>query len=133
MVAIGLIFGDLNADHYEDDVATDTRIDVLREKMLVSEDKRYTQEYLDPKKRSIANAMQIFFTDGSSTEKVEVEYPLGHKSRRVEGIPLLQAKFARNVKTRFPGKHAKAIVDICNDKEAFEGLPVNEFMDLLVI
>lgn len=133
MVAIGLIFGDLNADHYEDEVATDTRIDVLREKMVVSEDKQYTQDYLDPNKRSIANAIQIFFKDGSSTEKVEVEYPLGHKTRRVEGIPLLQGKFERNVKTRFPGKHAKAITEICNNKEAFEELPVNEFMDLLVI
>jgi 2-methylcitrate dehydratase len=133
MVAIGLLFGDLNADHYEDDVATDTRIDVLREKMVVSEDNRYTEEYLDPKKRSIANAVQIFFKDGSNTEKVEVEYPLGHKIRRAEGIPLLQAKFERNVKTRFPGKHAKVITEICNNKEEFEELPVNEFMDLLVI
>ncbi|MFT4939767.1 MAG: 2-methylcitrate dehydratase [Paraglaciecola sp.] len=133
MVAIGLIFGDLNADHYEDEVATDTRIDVLREKMVVSEDKRYTQEYLDPKKRSIANAIQIFYKDGRSTEKVEVEYPIGHKFRRVEGIPLLQAKFERNVKTRFPHKHAKAITEICNDKATLEGLAVNEFMDLLVI
>ena len=101
--------------------------------MVVSEDQRYTEEYLDPKKRSIANAIQIFFKDGSSTEKVQVEYPIGHKFRRIEGIPLLQAKFARNVKTRFPGKHARTIVEICNDKEAFERLPVNEFMDLLVI
>jgi 2-methylcitrate dehydratase len=133
VVAIGLVFGDLNADHYEEEVATDIRIDVLRDKMVVCEDKRYTQDYLDPKKRSIANAIQIFFKDGSSTKKVEVEYPVGHKFRRAEGIPLLQGKFERNVKTRFPRNHAMKIVEICNNKEAFEGLPVNEFMDLLVI
>ncbi|MEH6710795.1 MAG: bifunctional 2-methylcitrate dehydratase/aconitate hydratase [Paraglaciecola polaris] len=133
MVAIGLLFGALNADHYEDDVASDKRIDTLREKMRVTEDKRYSQEYLDPNKRSIANAVQIFFNDGSSTEKVEVEYPLGHKFRRDEGIPSLQAKFARNVKTRFPNKHAMTIVSLCNNKAKLEKLAVNEFMDLLVI
>jgi 2-methylcitrate dehydratase len=133
MVAIGLLFGELNADHYEDEIATDSRIDALREKMRVAEDPQYTKDYLDPSKRSIANAVQVFFKDGSSTEQVVVAYPLGHKFRRAEGIPLLQAKFARNVKTRFPGKQAKAIVEICNDKAAFEKLPVNEFMALLII
>ncbi|MET1253732.1 bifunctional 2-methylcitrate dehydratase/aconitate hydratase [Aliikangiella maris] len=133
MVAIGLIFGHLEADHYEANVAADPRIDTLREKMVVAEDKRYSEEYHDPNKRSIANAIQIVFKDGTKTEKVEVEYPIGHKFRREEGIPVLQAKFERNVKTRFPQKHANAIVEICNDKETFEGMPVNEFMDLLVI
>ncbi|ABM03371.1 2-methylcitrate dehydratase [Psychromonas ingrahamii 37] len=133
MVAIGLIFGDLNADHYEDEVAADGRIDTLRSKMHVIEDKSYSEDYLDPEKRSIANAIQIFFKDGSSTEKVVMEYPIGHKLRREEGIPLLQAKFERNVKTRFPDKHARTIVEICSDKQEFEAMPVNEFMDLLVI
>ncbi|MET1255990.1 bifunctional 2-methylcitrate dehydratase/aconitate hydratase [Aliikangiella maris] len=133
MVAIGLIFGALEADHYEANVAADPRIDALREKMMVEEDKRYTEDYLNPEKRSIANAIQIFFTDGSSTDKVEVEYPIGHKFRREEGIPVLQAKFERNVKTRFPAKHADEIVSLCNDKAAFEAMPVNEFMSLLVI
>ena len=133
MVAIGLIYGDLNADHYEADVAADVRIDALREKMTVKEDKRYSEDYHDVDKRSIANAIQVFFKDGSSSEKVEVEYPIGHKRRREEGIPVLQAKFARNVRTRFPAKHAGEIINLCNDKKVFEELPVNEFMDLLVI
>lgn len=133
MVAIGLIFGELEADHYEADVAADPRIDALREKMQVMEDKRYSEEYHHPDKRSIANAMQIFFKDGTQTEKVEIEYPIGHKRRREEGIPVLQAKFDRNVRTRFPKKHADEIISICNDKHHFETMPVNEFMDLLVI
>ena len=133
MVAIGLIFGNLEAEHYEASVAIDPRIDALREKMVVAEDERYSKEYHDTDKRSIANAMQIVFKDGSSTEKIEVEYPIGHKLRREEGIPVLQAKFERNVKTRFPEKHGNEIVEICNDKEIFESLAVNEFMDLLVI
>ncbi|TQV84465.1 bifunctional 2-methylcitrate dehydratase/aconitate hydratase [Aliikangiella coralliicola] len=133
MVAVGLIFGNLEADHYEDNVAMDPRIDALREKMIVREDKRYSEDYLDTEKRSIANAIEIFFTDGSSTKKIEVEYPIGHKFRREEGIPVLRAKFDRNVRTRFPDKHANEIVELCDNKEVFENLPVNEFMDLLVI
>ncbi len=101
--------------------------------MVVEEDKRYSEEYLDPEKRSIANAIQIFFTDGSSTEKVEVEYPIGHKFRREEGIPVLQARFDRNLRTRFPSKHAAEISALLNDAAAFEETPVNELMDLFVI
>ncbi len=133
MVAIGLIFGGLNTDHYEDNVAADPRIDALREKMVVEENKNYSSDYLDPGKRSIANAIQIFFKDGSKTEKLELEYPIGHKSRREEGLPVLRAKFDKNVRTRFPSKHADAIVQLCNDKDIFENLAVNEFMDFLVI
>jgi 2-methylcitrate dehydratase len=83
-------------------VAADPRIDALREKMVVREDERYTREYLDPDKRSIANAVQVFFRDGSSTDKVEVEYPIGHRRRRAEGIPVLEAKFLAALRTRFP-------------------------------
>lgn len=133
MVAIGLIFGDLEADHYEDTIAADPRIDALREKMQVEEDKSYSEDYHNPDKRTIANAMQIFFKDGTSTDKIEIEYPIGHKRRRDEGIPVLQAKFERNVKTRFPENQANEIVALCNDKNYFEEMPVNEFMDLLVI
>ena len=89
MAAIGLIFGELKASHYEDKVASDPRIDSIRAKMKVVEDKQYSVDYLDPEKRSIANAIQVFFFDGTSTEKVVVEYPVGHRRRRQEGIPLL--------------------------------------------
>ena len=94
MTAVGLIFGELTADHYEDTIARDPRIDALRAKMICVEDSQYSQDYLDPQKRSIANAVQVFFKDGSSTEKVVVEYPIGHRRRRAEGMPLLVKKFA---------------------------------------
>lgn len=133
MVAIGLIFGNLTADHYEDETAQDPRIDALREKMVVVEDKRYSVDYLDPDKRSIANAVQIQFTDGTETEKVECEYPIGHRQRRQEGIPKLVEKFENSLATRFPEKQAQAILDLCLDKGKLEGAPVHEFMDKFVI
>lgn len=133
MVAIGLIFGDLTADHYEDETAQDPRIDALRDKMVVVEDKRYSEEYLDPDKRSIANAVQIHFTDGTETEKVAVEYPIGHRKRRAEGIPKLIEKFENSLATRFPDKQAQAILDLCHDSKRLERTPVHEFMDLMVI
>ena len=97
MTAIGLLKGDLVAEDYEDDVASDPRVDQLREKMVIEEDERYTKEYLESDKRSIANAIQIFFQDGSSTDKIEVEYPIGHRRRREQGIPLLVEIFERNL------------------------------------
>ena len=97
MTAIGLIFGDLTADHYEDAVADDPRIDALRAKMVCVEEPRYSKDYLDPEKRSIANAVQIFFKDGSKTDQVAVEYPIGHRRRRAEGMPLLLKKFETNL------------------------------------
>jgi 2-methylcitrate dehydratase len=133
MTAIGLLFGELTADHYEDDVAGDPRIDALREKMVVVEDPRYSRDYLDPDKRSIANAVEVFFRDGSSTGKVEVEYPIGHRRRRKEGVPLLERKFADNLASRFPRKQAAAIFELCSRQEALEAAPVNEFMDMFVI
>jgi 2-methylcitrate dehydratase len=133
MTAVGLIFGELTADHYQDEVAADPRIDRLREKMEVVEDKGYSRDYLDPEKRSIANAVQIFFADGSKTAKVEVEYPLGHRRRREEGIPLLLEKFRRNLATRFPPARAQAILELCEDRARLEATPVHEFMELLVI
>ena len=131
MIAIGLIYGNLEAEHYEDSVALNPIIDNLREKMEVCEDKRYTQEYLEPDKRSIANAIQVFFKDGSSTEKIEVEYPIGHKRRRQEGIPILLKKFERNLNTRFSAYRVKQILEVCNDYEKLVNTSVNEFMDLL--
>ncbi|MBY0358225.1 MAG: bifunctional 2-methylcitrate dehydratase/aconitate hydratase [Candidatus Obscuribacterales bacterium] len=133
MAAIGLIFGELTADHYENNVAADPRIDALRAKMQTVENKRYSKDYLDPEKRSIANAVQIFFKDGSSTELVEVEYPLGHRRRRNEGIPELLKKLTTNLSTRFPAKQVQAINEACNKQSELEQMPVNQFIDLFVI
>ncbi len=133
MVAIGLIYGTLTADHYEDEVATDPRIDALRKKMIVVESPQYSKDYLDPDKRSIANALQIRFKDGSATEKFAVEYPLGHRRRRKEGVPLLEEKFAHNLATRFPAKQVQAITELCLDGKRLEAMPVNEFMGMFVI
>lgn len=132
MTAIGLIFGDLRAEHYEDNVAIDPRIDALRQKMIVSEDARYSREYHEPDKRSIANAMQIFFNDGTSTDKVAVEYPIGHRRRRDEGIPVLERKFQRNLREVFDEAQSSAIFNLCNDQAALEALPVNAFVDAMV-
>ena len=133
MAAIGLLKGDLVAEDYEDDVAADPRVDQLRELMVIEEDERYSREYHEPDKRSIANAIQVFFKDGSSTEKVEVEYPIGHRRRREEGIPVLERKFKRNLATRFPASRIGKIFDLCSDQKALEATPVNEFVDLMVI
>ncbi|RAP75028.1 bifunctional 2-methylcitrate dehydratase/aconitate hydratase [Paenibacillus montanisoli] len=133
MAAIGLIYGELTADHYEDAAASDPRIDALRDKMVVVEDARYSKDYHDPDKRSIANAIQVFFKDGSATEKAETEYPIGHRRRRAEGIPLLERKFADNLATRFPSKQAKAIYELCQDQQRLEATPVHAFCDLFII
>jgi 2-methylcitrate dehydratase len=133
MVAIGLIFGKLTSAHYEDSIAADPRIDALRDKMVCSENPQYTKDYLDPEKRSIANALQIFFKDGTKTEQIEVEYPIGHRRRRDEGIPELVKKFKTNLARRFPDDRQKAILDVCLDQEKLEEMPVNEFVDMFVI
>jgi 2-methylcitrate dehydratase len=134
MIAVPLIYGDLVAEHYENDFhLSDPRIDELRDKMDVVEDKRYSAEYHDPEKRSIANALQVFFKDGSSTEKVEVEYPIGHRRRRGDGIPLLEKKFLSNLQTRFPSWKSEKIMELCLNPDKLEAKPVNEFMDLLAI
>ncbi|EHR1798170.1 2-methylcitrate dehydratase, partial [Campylobacter coli] len=130
MVAVPLIFGRLNADDYEDSVASNERIDALRAKMQVEVDDRYTKEYLESDKRSIANAVQVFFKDGTSTKKVEVEYPIGHKRRRSEGIPLLIAKFKANLATRLSPKQCEKIMKICEDQKSLEQMNFNEFSDL---
>ena len=134
MTAVPLLFGDLLAENYEDSFhAAHPEIDRLREKMQIVEDKRYSKEYLNPDKRSIANAVQVFFKDGSTTEKVEVEYPVGHRRRRAEGIPLLEKKFLANLSTCFPRQRCDEIFALCSDQRALERTPVNEFMALLVI
>lgn len=133
MAAIGLLKGNLVAEDYEDDVAADPRVDQLRNLMVVEEDKRYSAEYHEPDKRSIANAIQVFFKDGSKTKRIEVEYPIGHRRRRKEGIPILEEKFKRNLAVRFPSRRTAQIYDLCKDQKRLEATPVNEFMDLLVI
>lgn len=127
MTAIGLIFGRLTADDYEDATAADPRIDALRAKMLVREASRYTREYLEPDKRAIANAVQIFFRNGSATEKVEVEYPVGHRRRRAEGIPLLVKKFQANAQTCLPPERVRKILALFEDVKRLERTPVDEF------
>ncbi|TQR60234.1 2-methylcitrate dehydratase [Campylobacter troglodytis] len=133
MVAVPLIFGRLVADDYEDSVASDPRIDALREKMVVEVDERYTREYLEADKRSIANAVQIFFKDGSKTQKIEVEYPIGHKRRRSEGIPLLVSKFKANLATRFSQKQCEKIIKLFEDQEKLLKTNFNRFSDLFVL
>ena len=134
MIAVPLLYGNLIAEHYEDDFHKgDPRIDQLREKMEIKEDKRYSKEYHDSDKRSIANAIQIFFKDGTSTERVETEYPVGHRRRRVEGIPLLEKKFYANLQTRFPDQRCQAIMALCLDQKTLEATPVNEFAELFAI
>ena len=132
MTAIGLMKGDLIAEDYEDDVASDPRVDQLREKMVIEADTRYSKEYLESDKRSISNALQIFFNDGSSTQKIEVEYPIGHRRRREQGIPLLVDKFERNLKTQFSESRVKSIMSLCTDQKALEQTPVTDFMNLMV-
>ena len=133
MTAIGLLKGSLTAADYEDNVAADPRIDALREKMQCVEKSEYTQDYLDPEKRSIANAVQVFFKDGSQSELIAVEYPIGHRRRRAEGIPELVKKFKTNLARRFPERQREAIQTICMDEAKLSAMPVNEFVDLFVI
>ncbi|HKA40658.1 MAG TPA: bifunctional 2-methylcitrate dehydratase/aconitate hydratase [Burkholderiales bacterium] len=130
MVAVGLLKGRLTAADYEDAAAADPRIDRLRSKMACVEDKRWSRDYLDPAKRSIANAVQVFFTDGSKTDRVAVEFPIGHRRRRSDGIPLLEAKFKTNLARRYPAKRQHAIFELCRDPQRLEVTPVNEFVDL---
>lgn len=129
MVAIGLLHGDLKADHYENAFARDSRIDALRGKMTVEEDKQFSMDYLDPEKRSIANAVQIFFKDGSHTEKVTVEYPIGHRRRREEGTPLLFKKFEENIAVHFSSEKIKTLTTLFQEQQQLESTPVNELMD----
>jgi len=130
MVAIALLKGNLTAQDYEDEVANDPRIDILRAKMKCNEKKQFTLDYLDPSKRSIANAVQIFYKDGSQSELVEVEYPVGHKRRRSEGMPKLIQKFKNNLSRQFDEKQSSRIVEKSLDNKILEQIPVNEYVDM---
>jgi 2-methylcitrate dehydratase len=132
MVAVPMIFGHLTAADYEDAVAADPRIDALRDKMVCVEDAQFSRDYLDPNKRSIANAITVEFNDGTRTPEVVVEYPTGHRRRREEGIPLLLEKFRVNLARRFAAKQQQAILDVALDRKRLAAMAVNEFVDLLV-
>ncbi|MDP1603239.1 MAG: bifunctional 2-methylcitrate dehydratase/aconitate hydratase [Legionella sp.] len=130
MVAIGLLHGDLNATHYEDEAASDPRIDQLREKMHVTENVQFSKDYHDPEKRSIANSIKLVFNDGSESDLITVEYPIGHKRRREEGIPVLLSKFTNNLKTRFATPKVDAIAKAMNDTNSLSAMSVVDFMAL---
>jgi 2-methylcitrate dehydratase len=132
MVAVPLIFGRLTADDYEDDVAADPRIDRLRAKMTVSENPEFSRDYIDPDKRAIANAVQVSFVDGASTQRIRVDYPIGHRRRREEGLPRLVEKFGHNLATRYSPEQRARIEAACAEQSALEAMPVHEFMDLWV-
>jgi len=132
MVAVALAFGRLTAADYEDAIAADPRIDTLRDRMRVTENTRFSADYMDPDKRAIGNAVQVFFTDGTSTPRVEVEYPIGHRLRRAEGIPKLLEKFRASLSTRFAADRVEAIAVACEDQAALEAMAVPDFVDLWV-
>jgi 2-methylcitrate dehydratase len=133
MVAVPLLFGRLTAADYEDAIAADPRVDMLREKMTCVEDPQFTRDYLDPSKRSIANGITIHFRDGTRTNEVVVEYPIGHRRRRAEGMPVLVEKFKTNLARRFPPKQQQAILDVALDTNRLAAMPVHEFVDMMVI
>jgi 2-methylcitrate dehydratase len=130
MVAVGLIYGDLTADHYSDAAAADPRIDALRGRMTVVENPQYSRDYLDPDKRSIANALQVRFRDGTETERVAVEYPIGHPRRRRDALPLLQEKLRRNLASRLPPDRVASIEVTCRNRQTLEPLAVDAFLGL---
>jgi len=132
MTAIGLIFGELTAGHYEDTIAADPRIDALRAKMTVVEDRQYSRDYLDPDKRSIANAVQVFFQDGSKTDKIEVHFPIGHRRRRAEGIPVLQRKAHAAFAAHFGADRAAQLMEMFDQRNRLEAMPVHAFVQAFV-
>lgn len=132
MIAISLLFGKLTADDYEESAAQNPQIDALREKMIVKEYKPFSQDYLDPNKRSIASSLKITFNDGVVLGPVLVEYPLGHKRRRKEGMPLLYEKFKANASTVFPEKHVQKLVELFQNEKELDSMPASKFMDLII-
>jgi 2-methylcitrate dehydratase len=132
MVAVPLIFGRLKASDYDDAVAADARIDALRARMQVVENRDFTRDYYDPAKRYIGNAIQLFFRDGSSSTRVAVDYPIGHRLRRAEGLPLLRAKFEASVQGHFGSAQTGEILRRFSDRAALEAMPVSELMSALI-
>jgi 2-methylcitrate dehydratase len=132
MSAVPLIFGRLTAADYEDKVASDPRIDALRARMQVRENPQYTKDYFDPDKRYIGNAVQVFFKDGTSTQRVEVHFPIGHRERRAEGIPVLKQKFVDSVSPKLAAGQWSRLNALCADRQRLAATAVDDFMALLV-
>ena len=130
MVAVPLIFGRLTADDYNDDVAADPRIDALRAKMVVAENPQFTSDYFDPEKRYIGNSVRVFFKDGSSTDLVAIDYPIGHRRRRAEGIPVLMAKCEAALRGHLPAGQVDRIMALAADPAKMDSLPIDQFMNL---
>ena len=132
MVAVPMIFGRLTAADYEDDVAADPRIDALRDKMQVVENAQYTKDYFDADKRYIGNSVQVFFKDGTSTDRVAIDFPIGHRERRAEGIPVLVDKFRTSVEPKLGDRQWESLNALCNDRDKLAATAVDDFMALLV-
>jgi len=132
MVAIPLLFGRLEASDYEDKVASDPRVDALRAKMSVVENPVFTADYYAPDKRYIGNAVQVFFKDGTASQRIAVDYPIGHRKRRAEGMPVLVRKFESSVAAHFPAKQAESIKALFADNQALAVMPVGDFVAKLV-
>ncbi len=133
MVAVPILFGRLTAADYEDAIARDKRIDTLRDKIVCVAEQQFTLDYHDPAKRSIANALTVEFKDGKKLKEIVCEYPIGHKKRRKEGIPLLEAKFKTNLARRFSAKQQQTILAVSLDQKTLEVMPVHEYVDLYAI
>jgi 2-methylcitrate dehydratase len=133
MVAVPLIFGRLTADDYNDDVAADPRIDALRDKMEVRENPQFTKDYFDPDKRYIGNSVQVFFKDGTSTDKISIDFPIGHRNRRAEGIPVLLKKFEAAMRGYLPAHQVKAILEATQDPVKLDAMPIHDFMTLFAV
>lgn len=133
MVAVPLLYGRLTAGDYEDSIAADPRIDALRDKIVCVEDTAFTADYHDPEKRSIANALTVELNDGTVLDEVVCEYPIGHKRRRTDGIPLLEAKFRTNLARQLPEKNQQQILAVSLDQARLEAMPVHEYVDLYVL
>ncbi|MEE9142070.1 MAG: bifunctional 2-methylcitrate dehydratase/aconitate hydratase [Gammaproteobacteria bacterium] len=132
MVAIPLIHGRLTAADYEDNVANDPHVDALREKMEVDENETFTEEYYEPEKRYIGNAVQVFFKDGSKTDRIQIDYPIGHRKRRDEGIPVLEKKFETSIAEQLTPSQCSKLVELCADRGKLEATPVHEFVAMMV-
>jgi 2-methylcitrate dehydratase len=133
MTAIALIFGRLDASDYEDDVASDVRVDALRDKMQVRENESFTADYYDRGKRYIGNAVQVFFRDGSATRRIVIDYPVGHPRRRDEGAPLLKRKFERAVAAHFDEAQAEDILQLFDSAEALDEIDISQLMTVLAV
>ena len=130
MVAVPLIFGRLTAGDYNDAVAADPRIDALRDRMVVRENPQFTKDYFDPDKRYIGNAVQVFFKDGSHTGKISIDYPIGHRKRREEGIPVLMGKCRAALRAHLPAAQADRLMELAGNPAVLEAMPVSDFLNL---